>query len=72
MKKKLTFTETFQVEALAPFNFDLSAHIFRSGDKQIRNYTDGQFTQVLKINGKLALVKLNSIGTVENPKINVE
>jgi len=68
----LTFTETFEVERRQSFNFDLSAHIFRSGDKQIRNYIDGQFIQVLKINGNLALVKLNSIGTVEKPKINVK
>ncbi len=68
----MTFTEIFQIEALAPFNFDLSTHIFNSGDKQIRNYADGKFTQVLKIDDKLALIKLTSIGTVEKPKLNVE
>ncbi len=60
------------MKLLAPFNFDLSARIFNSGDKQIRNYADGKFTQVLKIDDKLALIKLTSIGTVENPKLNVE
>jgi DNA-3-methyladenine glycosylase II len=68
----LTFIETFQVEAVAHFNFDLSARIFSSGDKQIRSYSDGHFTQALKINGKLAQVKLTSLGPVEKPKINVE
>ncbi len=68
----MTYTETFQVEALTPFNFDLSTRIFASGDKQIRNFVDCQFTQVIKINGKLALVKLTSAGTIEKPKINVE
>jgi len=50
----MTFTESIQVDALAPFNFDLTAKIFSSGDKQIRSYADGTFSQVLKINGKLA------------------
>ena len=57
---------------MAPFNFDLTAQIFSSGDKQIRTYSNGQFTQVLKLNGKLAMVKLASTGTVEQPKITVE
>ena len=70
--RKMTFTETSTVEALAPFNFDLTAQIFSSGDKQIRTYSNGQFTQVLKLNGKLTMVKLASTGTVEQPKITVE
>ena len=68
----MTFTETFTLQALAPFNFDLTAQIFGSGDKQIRNYSNGQFTQVLKLNGKLTLLKLASTGTVELPKITVD
>ena len=68
----MTFTETFKIEAVAPFNFDLTAQIFSSGDKQIRTYSNGQFTQVLKLNGKLVMVKLASTGTVEQPKITVE
>jgi DNA-3-methyladenine glycosylase II len=70
--RKMTFTETFKIEALAPFNFDLTAQIFQSGDKQIRTYSNGQFTQVLKLNGKLAMVKLVSTGTIDQPKITVE
>jgi DNA-3-methyladenine glycosylase II len=68
----MTFTESFKVQAVAPFNFDLTAQIFGNGDKQIRNYANSQFTQVLKINGKLALVKLTSTGTVEQPNIIVQ
>ena len=68
----MTFTKTFTVDAVAPFNFDLTAHIFSFGDKQIRIYTNGQFSQVLNVNGKLCLVKLTSAGTVEQPKITVE
>ena len=68
----MTFTETFTVQALAPFNFDLTAQIFGSGDKQIRNYTNSLFSQVVYINDKLAQLKVASVGTVEEPKISVE
>jgi DNA-3-methyladenine glycosylase II len=68
----LTFTEIIQVEALAPFNFDLTARIFSFGDKQIRSFENGQLRQVLRINSKLVHVKLTSVGTVEQPKIDVE
>ncbi len=68
----MTFTETFTIQALAPFNFDLTAQIFAHCDKQIRSYVNGQFSQVLKVNGKLVLIRLTSTGTVEQPKINVE
>ncbi len=70
--RKMTFTENFKIKAAAPFNFDLTAQIFSSGDKQIRSYANGQFTQVLKLNGKLTMVKLASTGTVEQPKITAE
>lgn len=65
-------TETFTVQALAPFNFELTAHIFSSGDGQIRSYANGVFHQVLRIDGNLVLVKLASSGTVEKPKLTVE
>ena len=68
----MTFTETFSVKALAPFDFDLTAQIFRSGDRQIRIYANRQFNQVLNINSKLAQVKVTSLGTVEQPEISVE
>jgi DNA-3-methyladenine glycosylase II len=67
----MTFTETFQLKALAPFNFDLSAQIFSSGDPQIRAYANGVFHQVLKINGKLVLINVGSAGTVEKPELSV-
>ena len=70
--KQVDIYRTFTVKASAPFNFDLTAQIFGSGDKQIRTYANGQFTQVLKLNGKLTIVKLASTGTVEQPKITVE
>lgn len=68
----MTFTETLQLQALAPFNFDLSAQIFSSGDKQIRAYANGAFHQVLRLDGNLALISITSIGTIEQPELTVE
>lgn len=68
----MTFTETFTIHALPPFNFDLTAQIFSSGDKQIRTYANGKFHQVLRINGNLVLVNLTSMGTIQKPKLNIE
>lgn len=67
----MSFTETFSVKAFPPFNFDLTAQIFRSGDKLIRTYENGQFRQILNINGKLAQLRATSTGTIEQPEINV-
>jgi DNA-3-methyladenine glycosylase II len=65
----MVFAESFSVKAEAPFDFDLTAHIFSSGDEQIRTYKEGQFSIVLRLNDKLALIKLISTGNVEKPEI---
>jgi DNA-3-methyladenine glycosylase II len=68
----MTFTETFLVRALAPFNFDLCAQIFSPGDAEIRSYSNGEFHQVLRLNDNLVFIKLVSEGTTEKPVISVE
>jgi DNA-3-methyladenine glycosylase II len=68
----MTFTEILKVEATAPFNFDLTAQIFQNSDKQIRTYRDGVFSQILKLNRQLALVKVTSTGTIEQPELTAE
>jgi len=68
----MTFTETFTTEAFAPFNFDLTAQIFASGDRQIRAYLNGVFHQVLRVEDILGLVKITSNGTIEKPKLVIE
>jgi DNA-3-methyladenine glycosylase II len=72
MKFKVVFAEKFEITALPPFRFDLSCEIFASGDKQIRNYEKGSFWQVIRVNGKLVLAIVESVGIVEKPKLNVE
>jgi DNA-3-methyladenine glycosylase II len=66
------FIRKLEIDALPPFRFDLSAEIFANGDKQIRNYENGEFCQVLRVNGKLILAIIKSAGTVDKPKLSVE
>ncbi len=65
-------TKKITIEALPPFSFDLSAEIFADGDKQIRKYENGRFWQVLRVNGKLILAIVESVGTVDEPKLSAE
>jgi len=60
------------IKAVPPFDFDLSVRIFSSGDKQISNYEKGLFWQVFRIDSKLILVTMKSLGTVDQPKLSVE
>ncbi|MGA2387068.1 MAG: DNA-3-methyladenine glycosylase [Candidatus Bathyarchaeia archaeon] len=68
----MAFTESLQVEAAAPFNFDLTAQIFRNGDEQIRTFQDGIFRLILKLNDHLILAEVSSVGTTEQPKLAVQ
>jgi DNA-3-methyladenine glycosylase II len=68
----MVFTEKLELTPLAPFRFDLSAEIFSDGDKQIRSYANGEFRQVLRVNGKLVLAAIKSMGTVDKPKLSAE
>ncbi len=67
----MTYTETFQMQTLAPFNFDLCAQIFGGGDSEIRTYAKGEFHQALRLNHNFILISLTSKGTVEQPRIEI-
>ena len=71
-ERTVTLAEKLFLTALPPFNFDLSAQIFANGDPQVRRYEKSVFRQVIRIGNKLALVSVESIGTVENPRLSVE
>jgi DNA-3-methyladenine glycosylase II len=68
----VTFAEKIEITALPPFRFALSCEIFANGDKQIRKYEKGRFWQVIRVNGKPVLAVVESIGTVDEPKVAVE
>jgi DNA-3-methyladenine glycosylase II len=60
-------TETFLFEPLAPLDFELTCQVFSSGDPSVRAYVNGEFSQVLRIDDRLILVKVGSKGTTEKP-----
>ena len=68
----MVYTEKVIVAALPPYRFDLSSEIFANGDKQIRNYENGLFWQVIRVNGKLILVTVEAAGTVDKPEVSAE
>ncbi len=68
----MIFNETFTIQPLAPFNFDLTAQLFANADKQIRTYSNGVFQQVIRLNGNLVLANITSTGTIEQPTLNIE
>jgi DNA-3-methyladenine glycosylase II len=59
------------LNAVPSFDFDLSMRIFSDGDKSIRRYEDGRFWQVIRTDGKLALIVVQSLGKMEDPKLSV-
>lgn len=68
----MTFTAELEIEALPPYDFETSCEIFGNGDKQIRNYENGKFWQVLAVNDKLILATVISQGNVNKPRVTVE
>jgi DNA-3-methyladenine glycosylase II len=71
-KEKPIRTKRLTIRAVPPFDFDLCAGIFSDGEGQIRKYENGKFWQVIRIDGKLALVIVRALGTVDEPKLSVE
>jgi DNA-3-methyladenine glycosylase II len=65
----VVFAEKITIAALSPFRFDLSAEIFANGNKQIRSYEKGRFWQVMRVNDKLILAAVESVGTIDKPKL---
>ena len=68
----MTYTEKITVTAVPPFRFDLSSEIFANGDNQIRNYENGLFWQIIRVNGKLLLITAKAAGTADKPEVAAE
>jgi DNA-3-methyladenine glycosylase II len=60
------------IKPVAPFDFDLSVTIFSDGDRQISRYENGKFWQVIRIDGKLALVTIKSLGSADKPRLSIQ
>ena len=54
-----------------PYDFDLSARIFSRGDPAIRIYDNGVYRHALDIQGIPTLIEVRSIGTPDNPRLEV-
>jgi len=61
-----------EIEPLAPFDLSLSALVFASGDRRVKSFQGGCFSQVVDTDGGLVLVKLFSEGVVSAPKLRLE
>lgn len=55
-----------------PFNLDLSAGIFSGGDERFQVYEGGTFRQAVSLGKRLALIKVRSLQTAEDPLLSVE
>lgn len=68
----MTTAERTTLRCVPPFDFGLSTMVFSDGDGQIRKYENGKFWQVIRIDDGLVLTTVQSLGTVEGPKLSVE
>ena len=68
----MIYTEKVTIPTLPPFSFELSSEIFAKGDRQIRNYENGRFWQVIRGNDKLILATVEAAGTVNKPELRAE
>jgi len=55
-----------------PFDLDLSAGIFSYGDERFPVYEGGTYRQAVSLGKRLALIKVRSLQTVEDPLLSVE
>ena len=68
----MTHIETLTIEPLAPFDLALSTLVFAAGDKKVRCFQGGCFSQVVDADGRLVWAKLVQEGNVDNPKLMLE
>ena len=57
------------LDPLPPFDFNLSAQIFSNGDGRIQRYEDGVFSEIVRLGGAPALIRVSSQGTVAHPRL---
>lgn len=57
---------------VAPFSFDLATRTFSPEDNNIATYKDGRYSRVIRVNDKLILVEIRSVGTIDKPKLLAE
>lgn len=68
----MTHTQTLTVEPCAPFDLALSSLVFAAGDRKVRCFQNGCFSQVVDAGGRLVWAKLTDEGHVGKPKLTLE
>ncbi len=67
----MSYSTSIKLKPVAPYNFELNASIFTSGDPHISGYDNGKFWQVININDILSLIIVKSSGTVDEPELSI-
>jgi hypothetical protein len=49
----MTYKTVVNIEPLAPFDLSLSSLVFAAGDRRVRGFHDGCFSQVADVKGEL-------------------
>ena len=68
----MAYTQKFVMQCVTPFDFNLSISLFSNGNGQIRKFENGKFWQVMRMYDQLALISIESLGTVDQPRIQVK
>ncbi|MCL2134033.1 MAG: DNA-3-methyladenine glycosylase [Candidatus Bathyarchaeota archaeon] len=63
---------TMIMKPRAPFDLVSSSLVFTAGDRRVRSFQKGVFTQVINVNGVFVWVQLSSKGQVNKPKLMLE
>ena len=67
----MSFTETYTLQPREPLDFALSCQVFSDGTPTVRAYLNGEFSQVLQINGDLVLAKVVDSGSTKKPCLTI-
>ena len=67
----MSYSTSIKLKPVAPYNFELNASIFTSGDPHISGYDNGKFWQVINLNDILSLIIVKSSGTVDEPELSI-
>jgi DNA-3-methyladenine glycosylase II len=68
-RNPLTQKATVVIEPLSPFDLILSTLVFVEGNRCVRSFQDGYFSQVINVGNRFAWVRLTSNGCVDKPKL---
>jgi DNA-3-methyladenine glycosylase II len=66
------YTCRHELSSIPPFDFNLSARSFSTGDAQIQKYKNGKYWQIIRVKGSLVHLSVRGLGTVDSPLLLVK